>query len=237
MKLFKIFLAVIFMTASFSWSMPITAKSWVVAKDDGTKISSKNDNRVMPIASITKLMTVMVVLDAKQKPNDYIKPFYRSELIMLALVNSNNAAAESLCRTYPGGYRKCIDDMNLKAKSLGLTHTKFYDPTGLNRKNVSTAEELIAIVLEAFKYEEIVQASKINKLTLKSDRRWVTYKNTNPDAGINNNILLSKTGFTNPAGGCIVMMMKTDIGRRVVVVLGSKNTHTRIPEAEYLAQI
>jgi D-alanyl-D-alanine endopeptidase (penicillin-binding protein 7) len=233
----RFLMAIILMTATLSWSMPITARSWVVAKEDGTKVTGKNDDKVMPIASITKLMTVMVVLDAKQDPRDFIKPYFRSELILLALVNSNNNATDTLCRTYPGGYKKCIDDMNVKAKRLGLTHTKFYDATGLNRKNVSTAEELIVIVREAYKYEEIIQASKINKLKLKSDKRWVTFKNTNPDVGVNDNILLSKTGFTNPAGGCIVMMMKTDIGRRIVVVLGSKNTHTRIPEAEYLAQI
>ena len=231
----RFFLAVILMTASLSWSMPITARSWVVAKEDGTKVASMNDSKVMPIASITKLMTVMVVLDAKQT-NEYIKPYYRSELILLALVNSNNAASDTLCRTYPGGYRKCISDMNKKAELLGLKHTKFYDATGLNRKNVSTAEELIVIVREAFKYEEIIEAAKINKLKLRANKRWVIFKNTNPDAGINQNIILSKTGFTNPAGGCIVMMMNTEIGRRIVVVLGSKNTKTRIPEAEWLAQ-
>jgi len=231
----RLILTVMLMTASISWSMPITARSWVVAKDDGTKITGVNDNKVMPIASITKLMTVMVVLDAKQQ-DDFIKPYRRSELILLALVNSNNAAADTLCRTYPGGYRKCVDDMNKKAQELGLKYTKFYDATGLNRKNVSTAEELILIVREAFRYEEIIEAAKINRLTLKTNKRWVTFKNTNPDAGINQNIILSKTGFTNPAGGCIVMMMNTNTGRRIVVVLGSKNTHTRIPEAEWLAQ-
>jgi D-alanyl-D-alanine endopeptidase (penicillin-binding protein 7) len=235
--MFKLFIAAVLMTASLSWSMPITARSWVVAKEDGTKVSGMNDNKVMPIASITKLMTVMVVLDAKQDTKEYIKPYYRSELIFLALVNSNNSASETLCKKYPGGYKNCIADMNKKAKELGLKNTKFFDATGLNRKNVSTAEELIVIVLEAYKYNEIIEAAKINKLKLKSNKRWVIFKNTNPDAGVNQNIIVSKTGFTNPAGGCIVMMMNTDIGRRIVVVLGSKNTHTRIPEAEWLAKI
>lgn len=235
--MFKLFIAAVLMTASLSWSMPITARSWVVAKEDGTKVSGKNDNKVMPIASITKLMTVMVVLDAKQNLQEYIKPYYRSELIQLALVNSNNSATDTLCRKYPGGYKNCIADMNKKAKELGLKNTKFFDATGLNRKNVSTAEELIVIVREAYKYNEVIESAKINKLKLKPNKRWVLFKNTNPDAGINENIILSKTGFTNPAGGCIVMMMNTDIGRRIVVVLGSKNTHTRIPEAEWLAKI
>jgi D-alanyl-D-alanine endopeptidase (penicillin-binding protein 7) len=235
--MFRLFLAVVLMTASLSWSMPITARSWVVAKEDGTKVTGKNDNKVMPIASITKLMTVMVVLDAKQNPDEYIQPYYRSDLIQLALVNSNNSATDTLCNHYPGGYKKCIADMNKKAKQLGLKNTKFYDATGLNRKNVSTAEELIVIVQEAYKYNEIVAASKINVLKLKAKNKWVNFKNTNPDAGINQDIIVSKTGFTNPAGGCIVMMMNTEIGRRIVVVLGSKNTHTRIPEAEWLVKI
>ena len=126
--------------------------------------------------------------------------------------------------------------MNRKAKELGLKNTKFSDATGLNRKNVSTAEELIVIVRESYKYQQVIDAAKINKLTLHQNKRMLTFKNTNPDAGINQNIIVSKTGFTNPAGGCIVMMMETNIGRRIVVLLGSKNTHTRIPEAEWLAQ-
>lgn len=235
--MFKMFIAAVLMTASLSWSMPITARSWVVAKEDGTKLTGKNDTKVMPIASITKLMTVMVILDAKQNLNEYIQPYYRSDLILLALVNSNNSATDTLCRKYPGGYKKCIADMNKKAKQLGLKNTKFHDATGLSRKNVSTAEELIVIVREAFKYNEIIEASKINVLKLKAKNKWVHFKNTNPDAGINQDIIVSKTGFTNRAGGCVVMLMDTEIGRRIVVVLGSKNTKTRIPEAEWLIKI
>jgi D-alanyl-D-alanine endopeptidase (penicillin-binding protein 7) len=225
------------MMANLSWSMPITARSWAVAKEDGSLITGENTNKVRPIASITKLMTVMIVLDAKQDLNETIKPYTRKQLIQLAIVNSNNAATETLCRKYPGGYKQCISDMNKKAQSLGLNNTKFRDATGLNRKNVSTAEELIKIVQEAHKYDEIKEASKINVLELKPNKRWIKFKNTNPEAGKNQDIIVSKTGFTNPAGGCIVMMVNTEIGRRIVVVLGSKNTHTRIPEAEYLVKI
>jgi D-alanyl-D-alanine carboxypeptidase len=233
----RVFICAILMMANLSWSMPITARSWVVAKEDGSLITGENTNKVRPIASITKLMTVMVVLDAKQDLNETIKPYTRKQLIQLTLVNSNNAATDTLCRKYPGGYKQCISDMNKKAQSLGLKDTVFRDATGLNRKNVSTAEELIKIVQEAYKYDEIKEAAKINVLELKPNKRWVKFKNTNPDAGKNQDIIVSKTGFTNPAGGCIVMMMNTEIGRRIVVVLGSKNTHTRIPEAEYLIKI
>jgi len=234
--MFKFFICAIFMMANLSWSMPITARSWVVAKDDGSVINGSNTNKVMPIASITKLMTVMVVLDANQNLEEYIKPYNRKELIELAIVNSNNAATDTLCRKYPGGYKNCIAEMNLKAKSLGLKYTKFHDATGLSRKNVSTAEELVKIVQEAQKYDEIVGSAKINVLKLQKNKKWFSFKNTNPIAGVDPNVIVSKTGFTNPAGGCIVMLMNTDIGRRIVVVLGSKNTHTRIPEAEWLAK-
>lgn len=225
------------MMANLSWSMPITARSWVVAKEDGSLITGQNTKQVRPIASITKLMTVMVVLDAKQDMNEIIKSYTRKQLVQLALVNSNNVASKTLCLKYPGGYKKCISDMNKKSQQLGLKNTKFNDATGLSRKNVSNAEELIRIVQEAHKYDEINEASKINVLELKPNKRWVKFKNTNPEAGKNQDIIVSKTGFTNPAGGCIVMMMNTEIGRRIVVVLGSKNTHTRIPEAEYLVKI
>jgi D-alanyl-D-alanine endopeptidase (penicillin-binding protein 7) len=111
------------------------------------------------------------------------------------------------------------------------------DPTGLDNRNISTAEDLIILVQAARTYPLIVDASKKTKVEIKISRRWVFFKNTNPMIGKDHRIVVSKTGFTNPAGGCIVMAMDTDLGQRTVVVLGSKNTKTRIPEAEFISNL
>ena len=130
------------------------------------------------------------------------------------------SAAKRLCEAYPGGKDDCIFMMNLKAKELGLVHTKFFEPTGLSVFNVSNAEELIKIVEAASKYPEIVKASKTKN------------RNTNPTIG-KYNYLVSKTGYIRMSGGCIVAM----IDQKIVVILGSKDVYTRIPELERLLRI
>ncbi len=213
----------------------ITATSWLVANEHGEVLQSENIHQQRSIASITKLMTVMVVLDAKQDLKEYIKPYTREEMIQLAIVHSDNNQSETLCKHYPGGRENCIKAMNAKAQKLGLHNTKFIDPTGLNVMNVSTAKELVKIVLESSKYPEIVSASKMSHVKIKNKKRWLVFNNTNPIIGKRHDFIVSKTGWIRASGGCIVMMLDTDIGRRIVVVLGSKNTHTRIPEAEFIA--
>jgi D-alanyl-D-alanine endopeptidase (penicillin-binding protein 7) len=141
-------------------------------------------------------------------------------LVQRALVSSDNRAANQLCNDYPGGRSDCIFMMNLKAKELGLTETKFVEPTGLSVFNISNAEELIKIVEAASKYPEIIHASQTIK------------RNTNPLVA-KNRLTVSKTGFINAAGGCIVLMQD----QRIVVILGSKNTRTRILEADALLKI
>lgn len=215
----------------------ITAKSWLVADGSGQIIQGQNTKEVRSIASITKLMTAMVVLDAKLDLNEQIGKFTRGQLIQLAIVKSDNKAAKELCETYPGGDRMCVSAMNRKAKSLQLSNTQFLDATGLSVFNLSTAEELIKIVSEASKYPEIVEASKMAEVKVRIKRKWLVFKNTNPIIGKNHNVIVSKTGFINASGGCIVMLMDTDVGRRIVVVLGSRNTHTRIPEAEFISKM
>jgi len=125
--------------------------------------------------------------------------------------------------------------MNDKVRSLGLTKTHFVESSGLSVMNVSTAEELITIVTEAAKYPEIIIASRTSAVKIKIRKKWFVFHNTNPIIGKRHDFVVSKTGFINASGGCIVIMMDTEIGRRIVVVLGSKNTHTRIPEAEFIA--
>ena len=223
------------LTASAFWQ-DLTAKSWLVADGSGTILQSENIYEVRSIASISKLMTVMVVLDAKQDLDQYIKPYTRRELIQLSLVKSDNTATQTLCNNYPGGKNACVSAMNYKAQELGMPNTRFIESTGLSVFNVSTANELIKLVLKSEEYPEIVSASNTSEVKIKIRNKWLIFRNTNPIIGKKHNFIVSKTGYIKASGGCIVMMLDTDIGRRIVVLLGSKSTRTRIPEAEFIAE-
>lgn len=212
----------------------ITATSWLVANSDGDIIQSENMYQQRSIASITKLMTVMVVIDARQELEEYIKPYTRRELIQLSIVRSDNRSSEELCKHYPGGRQQCIQAMNQKAKSLGMINTHFSDPTGLGVMNISTAYDLVKLVRAAEYYNEIVESSKMDVVKIKQKKKTLVFKNTNPLVATKE-FVISKTGYIRASGGCIVMMLDTKIGRRIVVLLNSKNTHTRIPEAYKLA--
>ena len=169
--------------AATSKPVPITATSWLVASADGQVIQGSNTEQQRSIASITKLMTVMVVLDANQDLTETIGLYTRSELIQLAMVKSDNKAAQTLCENYPGGEHACVYAMNLKASQLGLTKTKYIEPTGLSIMNVSTAEELIKIVIAAQHYAPIVEASKTSQVKIKLKKKWFIFNNTNPIIG------------------------------------------------------
>ena len=216
-------------------SITLTAKSWLVADGKGKILDGENTKQQRSIASITKLVTAMVVLDAKQDLDEHLKPYTRGEMIQLALVKSDNKSSLDLCKHYPGGTSSCVQAMNKRVKSLGLTKTHFVESSGLSVMNVSTAEDLITIVMAASKYPEIVQAARTSEVKIKIRKKWFIFHNTNPSIGKRHDFVVSKTGFINASGGCIVIMMDTEIGRRIVVVLGSKNTHTRTPEAEFIA--
>ena len=223
------------LVSNLAGAMPVTAKSWLVADGKGKIIEGENTSQMRSIASITKLVTVMVVLDARQNLDEYLNPYTRGEMIQLALIKSDNKSSLDLCRHYPGGSSFCVKAMNDKVKSLGLTKTQFVESSGLSVMNVSTAEELVTVVMEAAKYPEIVLAARTSEVKIKIRKKWFVFRNTNPIIGQRHDFVVSKTGFINASGGCIVLMIDTDIGRRIVVVLGSKNTRTRIPEAEFIA--
>ena len=214
--------------------VPITASSWLVADGEGQVIESRNADQPRSIASITKLMTAMVVLDAHQDLEENIKGLTRRDLLHLMLVKSDNRAAEVLCENYPSGRSACIGAMNWKAFGLGLPETHYADPSGLSVMNVSTAQELVKIVIAASKYPEIVEASNMFHGKIKKKKHSVSFHNTNPLVATKE-FIITKTGYIRASGGCIVMMLDTKIGRRIVVLLNSKNTHTRIPEANQLA--
>ncbi len=220
--------------SSLAMAEKITATSWLVADADGHVIQSENMYQQRSIASITKLMTVMVVLDARQDLDEFIKPYSRRELIQLAIVHSDNHASELLCRNFPTGRNGCVSAMNAKAKSLGMINSYFTDPTGLGVMNSSTAYDLIKLVRAAEHYSEIVEASRMSEVKIQKKKKTLVFKNTNPLVATQD-FVVSKTGWIRASGGCIVMLVNTKIGQRIVVLLNSKNTKTRIPEAFYLA--
>jgi serine-type D-Ala-D-Ala endopeptidase (penicillin-binding protein 7) len=223
--------------SAYAFELPkVTAKSWLVADGDGRVIQSQNPDQVRSIASISKLMTVMVVLDKRLDPHEQLGTYTRQQLIDLSLVHSDNKASLVLCETYPGGTSECIRAMNVKAQLLGMPNTKFVEASGLSVFNVSTATELIKLVQLASQYPQIVAASQMSEVKIQVRRKWLVFRNTNPIIGKKYKFIVSKTGYINASGGCIVMMLDTDIGKRIVVVLGSKNTKTRIPEADFIAK-
>ena len=230
----SILLSALLLTGN-AFSMTVTAHSWLVADGIGKVMQGENIEESRSIASITKIMTAMVVIDAGQDPKEKLGKFTREQHIQLALVKSSNESAILLCDKYPGGKPKCIRDMNEKAIALNMPNTKFVEASGLSPMNISTAKDLLELAFSASHYSEIVEASKTPQVKIQIKKKWLFFNNTNPIIGKRHNFIVSKTGTTNAAGGCIVMMIDTDIGRRVVVVLGSKNGKTRIPEAEFIA--
>jgi len=220
--------------ASNACAVNITAHSWLETDDQGNLIEGSNITEVRSIASITKLMTVMAVLDNNQNMQEKIGKYTREQHIQLALVKSDNNSAMVLCDNFPGGRFECVRYMNEKANYLGMLRTKFIEPTGLSPMNISTALDLLKLVFEASHYPEIIQASRTAVLSIQVGKKIQTFNNTNPIVGKRHSFIVSKTGTTNAAGGCIVMMLDTEVGRRIVIVLGSKNGKVRIPEAEYI---
>jgi D-alanyl-D-alanine endopeptidase (penicillin-binding protein 7) len=225
-------------------TVPLTAQAWLVADSNGKIIEGSNMTEIRSIASITKLMTAMVVLDSDQSLTEiipkklYNKQLTRETLIDLAIVKSDNNAAKMLCDYYPGGFKQCVEAMNAKAVSLQMNSSVFTDPTGRYHTNVSTAEDLIKLVFAASTYPLIVEASNMDAVRWSlTKKKTAEFRNTNSLVGNGYKFLVSKTGFINKAGGCIVMMMDTANGIRTVVLLGSKNTKTRIPEAKMLSML
>ena len=214
--------------------VPISAKSWVIADVNGKIIKGANTNDLRSIASITKLMTAMVVLDANQNLDEKINDISRRQHLRLALIRSNNDSSDLLCEHYPGGYQACVDAMIAKARSLKMRDTSFVDASGLDDDNVSTSSSLIKLVLAAQQYPLIVKSSQTPKMRIKLDEGYYSYKNTNPL--VSKKFIVSKTGYIRAAGGCIALLMDTNKGKRFVIILGSKNTHTRIPEVRHLVR-
>ena len=222
----------------------LTAQSWLVADGDGVILEGLHTTDIRSIASITKLMTSMVVLDSGQSLSEkitkklYNRIFTRQELLNLAIIKSDNNAAKMLCEYYPGGIKNCVEAMNSKARTLEMNNSTFTDPTGLYNTNVSTAEDLIKLVMAAKNYPTIVDASNTSTIQWQiNKKKYAIFHNTNRLVGTGIDFIVSKTGWITASGGCIVMMLKGEQGIRTVILLGSKNTKTRIPEAYMVSKL
>ena len=219
----------------------------------GQTILAKNADAVLPIASITKLMTAMVVLDRGLELEDRIvisaedmdqlkgthsrlRPgavLTRNDLLLLALMASENRAAAALGRTYPGGMPAFVAAMNDKAMSLGMMNSRFEDPTGLTAANVSTAPDLARMVTAAHEYPVIRQYSTQDKAQVSVFGQMLHYANTNGLVrGHTWDIGLSKTGFINEAGRCLVMRVRLASKDLVVILLDSWGKNSRIGDAQ-----
>ncbi len=227
----------------------------VVDASANRPVYAKGANDVTPIASLTKLMTAIVTLDAGLSLDeliaidmddlDYLKgttsrlrmgtELPRHEMLRLALMSSENRAASSLARTYPGGTAAFVGAMNAKAALLGMSNTRYADPTGLSAQNVSTANDLAVLVAAAAEYPQIRDFSTTGS-------HYVEVQPTGQLLGFNNtnnlvknaqwDIKLSKTGYIREAGKCLVMLATIASKPFVIVLLDSAGKYTRLGDAQ-----
>lgn len=233
----------------------LTLRSSAVLVQDqssGEVILEKNSGVVLPIASITKLMTAMVVLDAHQSLGETLtiseedidtlrgsrsrlavgSELTREDMLRLALMSSENRAASALSRHYPGGAGAFVASMNRKADSLGLGGTHFLDATGLHAGNVSTARDLVKLVDAAARYPLIRELSTTPEHFVDVGGRILIFRNTNPLVSSEAwSIGVSKTGFINESGKCLVMQAWMNSKPMIIVLLDSSGRLTRVGDA------
>jgi len=221
----------------------------------GEVLAASRAHTRLPIASITKLMTAIVTIDrgldleqrivVSREDADLKKPtrsrlrpgtvLTRSELLLVALMASENRAAAALGRTYPEGKEAFVAAMNRKALELGMTDSRFVDPTGLNAGNVSSARDLVKLVNAAHGYELIREYSTRDRATVMSYGRPLSFHNTNMLVRNSHwDIGLSKTGYISEAGRCLVMRVRMASKDLIVVLLDSWGKQSRIGDANRL---
>jgi D-alanyl-D-alanine endopeptidase (penicillin-binding protein 7) len=231
-----------------------SANVLVLDAAENRPIYAKGADEVTPIASVTKLMTAMVTLDGNQPLDetiaidmddfDYVKGSHsrlrmgaeltRRDMLRLALMASENRAASSLARHYPGGTPAFVSAMNAKAQLLGMSHSHFSDPTGLSAENVSTAKDLATLVAAAASYPLIREFSTTQShfVEVQPWGQFIGFNNTNGLVKSSDwDIQVSKTGFIREAGKCLVMMATISSRPVVIVLLDSLGKYTRIADA------
>lgn len=229
----------------------------IVRADNGEVLYRKNIDQELPIASITKLMTAMVVLDAGQplyetlsitkEDVDKLKNTHsrltvgtrltRGEMLLLALMSSENRAASALARNYPGGLSAAVAAMNRKAGEIGMTHAQFVDGTGLSSSNRASPVDLVRLVKAADGYDTIRDYSTSQELVVRVGKVKQLFRNTNslvrsPDWSIE----ITKTGFINEAGRCLVMQARIAQMPVIMVLMNSQGTKTRVGDANRVRQ-
>ena len=234
---------------------PVALKSQsvlVVDADTGETLAAKNADAVVAVASLTKLMTALVVLEAGQDLDERIEftrddidrykrtpsrlpigtKLKRSELLLLALMASENRSALALSRNYPGGREAFVAQMNATAARLGMTNTRFTDAAGLSASNRSTARDL-AILLEAANAQPLIRDYSTRKVqTLRVGRKNMKFYSSNRLVrGRNWDIDVQKTGYTNEAGRCLVMHATVEGRRLAMIFLNSFGKLTRYGDA------
>jgi len=258
----RIFIA-FFLFTTAAWANPGTMAALTVGqktpagavivynKSSDDIVMGNNITQQRSIASITKIMTAMVYLDYHRYLNTKVRlitpvksnlprqEYSRRDLLAAMLVRSDNAAAETLAADYPGGREAFIKAMNSRARALKLSTTKFVDPSGLSSGNVSTAGEVTEMILAAATYPLIREASTARQATFETHHgqkiRTIELPNTNRNLLLEfDSIVVSKTGYTTPAGWCVAMVVERDRQIFVIVVLGSRTKQARIEEARSL---
>ena len=230
----------------------LSASALVVDQSTGQPLVEKKPDSVVPIASISTLMTAMVVLDAGLDMHEVISitdndvdtlkgsrsrlpvgtTMTRDTAMLLALMSSENRAAHALGRNYPGGLTAFVAAMNQKARSLGMQHSNFEEPTGLSHNNVSTAQDLAKMVAAAARYPEIRAFSTTAEAKVELNGRVRDFGNTNALVRSDNwEIGVSKTGYISEAGRCLVMQAKVAEKPVVIVLLDSNGKMTRVGDA------
>ena len=224
----------------------------VMDAQDSSILYSKHADVPMPIASISKLLTALVVLEAEQPMDEVLTitdedrdteknttsrltigtELTRDDLFHLALMASENRAAHALARNYPGGMDAFIPAMNAKAKALGMTSAHFVEPTGLSSKNVSSAADLTKLVTAASRNPLIRNYSTYRSYAVPINGRFVEFHTTNSLVTKSNwDIAVQKTGYTLEAGRCLVMKTLIQDRAVVMVLLHSAGTRTRVADA------
>src|SRR5258708_33577605 len=225
----------------------------IVDQSDSSVLYSRNPDVAAPIASITKLMTALVVLDAKQPLDEPIQitdadrhhptgafsrltggsTLTRGDLLHVALMASENRAAHALGNNYPGGMSAMVAAMNAKAQELGMTSAHFVDPTGLSSQNVASPEDLSKLVIAASKNSTIREFSTDKNYSVRVRKHLVAFRNTdNLVANPTWNIIVQKTGYIAEAGKCLVMAAVIEGRSVVIVLLDSFGKYTRLADAQ-----
>ena len=241
--------------AAQSGTLQLASVYAAVASLDGDELQvAKHADRQVPIASITKLMTAMVVLDAGQSMDEWLtvqpreqqlgktawtrmrngSQARRGDLLHIALMSSENIACDVLARHFPGGLPAFVEAMNAKAKALGMDDSVFFDPAGLSPNNRSTATDLVKMVRAAYQYEQIrnVSTTASHRVSFRKPGYALQYGNTNPLVRSGRwSIELSKTGYLSEAGRCLVMVSEINGEPTVLVLLDSLGTRTPAGDA------